>query len=456
MKPPNISTLHFFALLLLITRDASGNFGDYADLTFQCPAFTTCPQACVTDVANCPSSMTCPDGSTLCVDGSCTASANDVCSSDLVSPCDELSYPSVACPKVNDYYDSCLEKYQETYDFQSQYAEDLVAETTTMLTFKEPVFIFCYIWISAVTAFIVLWCAYNQRFSPVPGSTKPLQEATGTDISKTLWAQTGYRSNLLGNILYAMVCVTIAGFQVLLAIVTVFYYAQQGLITWCPVAIQDEQQALLCFIIVWMVGFFWTFALKWPASMTSLFLRRCSFENATHIAVCAPTTNNTTEKSSPTCGASCMSSQTGFARCVGYSINYFFGCLGGMSSGVNTMMKFVFSDTTTPKENWQLEHCRVINEKGARFFYYRLRRYTFDPEVGAFVPGDWVVGSTLGDFIALKNGLYDSDVQKRLSVVGPNSIRIKKPSFLKSILRQFSSKFYNYQFFIIWAWVPLW
>jgi len=86
----------------------------------------------------------------------------------------------ITCMKVVDYYNSCRDKYQEAYDYQEQYSADVIEESTTLLTFKEPIFMFCYSWISAITVMILLWCAYNQRFSPVSGSSKPLQEATGS------------------------------------------------------------------------------------------------------------------------------------------------------------------------------------------------------------------------------------------------------------------------------------
>ena len=51
---------------------------------------------------------------------------------------------------------------------------------------------------------------------------------------------------------------------------------QQGAITWSIFGSQvffDDVQVLLAFVIVWMVGFFWCFFLKFPASIYSLFLR---------------------------------------------------------------------------------------------------------------------------------------------------------------------------------------
>jgi P-type E1-E2 ATPase len=38
--------------------------------------------------------------------------------------------------------------------------------------------------------------------------------------------------------------------------------------------------------------------------------------------------------------------------------------------------------------------------------------------------------------------------------VGPNTIDIKKPFILSTILREFSKPFYTYQLFMLWAWYP--
>jgi predicted P-type ATPase len=442
MSPTTINTQQkgFFSLLLFCasTIIASGDYGDYADLTFQCPALTTCPVVCVTDAANCPASMTCQNGTNLCADGSCSDAG---CSSDLENPCiDPL--PPIACKKVVDYYSTCRDKYQEAYDYQTQYSEDVTQATTTLITFKEPIFIFCYSWISAITALIVLWCAYNQRFSPVPGSSKPLQEATGsTEVHSTQgWTQIGYHSDFVGISIYVLTCVTVASFHVLLAILTVFYYAEVGTITWCPVVIADEEQLLLCFIIVWMVGFLWSFTLKWPPSLYSLFLRRCSFQNATFVAVIAPTSSSskTVIKSST---KSCMANVYSLVGAIN-----FFG---------NSIMKFIFSDVADVPEGWQMVYCRVRTTENTRYFYYKLRRYTYDAEVGAFVPSEWFVGSTLGEIVAARKGLSEDDVQERLLALGPNSIFVKRPKIFKSLYRQFSGKFYTYQFYIIWSWTPL-
>ena len=196
-----------------------------------------------------------------------------------------------------------------------------------------------------VTALMLVWCAWNQRWSPVPGSTVPLECAkVGEDGglgSATMGAkkrsdmmdeevaemiaiasggssakhthlftandgenlsQTGYRSTVVGMILYSSVILVHAIIQYLLFALTVeyckfficcncilflfiiyevrYYFVradvQQEATTWSVFGSQvffDEAQVLLAFEITWMVGFVWTFFLKFPGNIHSLFLR---------------------------------------------------------------------------------------------------------------------------------------------------------------------------------------
>jgi len=426
----------YYALLLSLSIYASsGDFGDYADLTFLCPARTTCPLVCLPDVNSCPPSMTCPNGTTLCADGSCS---EDNCNDDLLSPCQTI-FPSAACAKVVDYYNVCLTEFQETYDYYFQYQEDYYEETTNLITFTEPIFIFFYTWIISISAIIVLWCACNERLLHVAGSTQPLQEDLLTDINTNSWSQTGYRSNILGATIHAFVWVTMLGFHVCLAVISVFYYAQQYVISWCPRVIEDEQQALICFIIVWTVGILWTFAIKWNESVSSLFLRRCTLENATYVAVVAPCTAAVPLKNTA----------SGFLPTV-------FKLLRAVNNFCNEIMKLIFSSNNSQQEGWKTKYCRVYSEQGTRFFYYRLRRYYFDPDAGIFIPGVWRVQATGESFDVAKVGLTEIDIQERRLAVGPNTIHVKRPNFFKLMYLNFSTgRFYVYQFYILWSWVPM-
>lgn len=429
---------HYFLILLLLfdkCHQVAGNFGDYADLTFQCPALTTCPLVCVTNYSSCPTSMSCSNGITPCMDGTCAADGVS-CSAEMNSfafSCTE-PYPPVACAKTIDYFNSCLETYQEAYDYQTQYSSEFVAATTSMLTLKEPFFIFCYTWICFITVTIILWCAYNQRWSVISGSTRPLQEVVTTENGVGVaWTQTGYKIGVIGTLIYFLVMLTLIGFQVLLLLITLSYYNLQGDIAVRVPVIEDEEQVLLCFIIVWMVGFLFSLALKWNKQFSSLFLRRCSFEKATHIAVCAPIDE----------GKGIVFTQKG---CI-YRVSI---CMGYLKKNLQAMMAFIFSDVNSSSATHKVFFCRVVKQGDEKFFFFRLRKYIFDPLMGEFIPGSCEVGKTIGEFIEAKGGLSSADATKRLNVIGPNSIHMSKPNYVKSVIHEFSGTFYVYQNYIIW------
>jgi hypothetical protein len=81
--------------------------------------------------------------------------------------------------------------------------------------------------------------------------------------------------------------------------------------------------------------------------------------------------------------------------------------------------------------------------------------YNFDLSSGEFVPGECFVGKTIGDLVEAKVGLSDADVEIRLSVIGPNSIPMKPPNYVKSFIKEFSGIFYLYQNYLTCCLLPL-
>lgn len=124
-------------LLGRLTTVVHGDFGDYADLTFNCPALTTCKQVCVANASLCPFEMVCSEGEMLCADGTCAA----FCSGNEISPCESTCTP-FACPKVIDFHDQCQEKYGPAFDAAKTCAKAEATDSASLYSFKEPGFIF--------------------------------------------------------------------------------------------------------------------------------------------------------------------------------------------------------------------------------------------------------------------------------------------------------------------------
>ena len=143
---------------LLAAGSVAGDFGDYADHSFNCPATTTCPQVCVEFPEDCPSEMKCGEYEELCADGSCAP----FCDPDLVSPCTS-SCASVACPKIVATYDICQRNYSLYYEFantcESMFEE--VVDNVASLSWTHPVCLAVYAWVIGVSLGIVGWCWYK-------------------------------------------------------------------------------------------------------------------------------------------------------------------------------------------------------------------------------------------------------------------------------------------------------
>ena len=276
-------------------------FGDYTDPTFSCPATTTCPLVCVASIEDCPSDATCPgsnpdsdpnaDGHEYeaCADGTCADLTNgESCDAEAESPCECDALP-VVCPKQVDLFDVCHERFQDFYDANAECIE-AQEDALPQVDFNGPAFKSCYIPFIAITGLMLLWCAFNQRFVPVDGSCTSLQCAI-KEKENEKWTQTGYKKTIVGDVLYYLIIFVHLAIQGLLLFLTIEYYVQQEAgpaLENLRLIFHDEIQVLMAFEIVWMVGIVWCFFLKYPASIRSLFLRRCTSDEASHVAVCAP------------------------------------------------------------------------------------------------------------------------------------------------------------------------
>ena len=414
--------MKFLAIILIsFSPFTLGDWGDYVDPTFNCPAETTCQVICVDGENLCTTA--CPNaGNSLCADGSCA----ETCENGLASPCTAECAP-VACAKVIDFLNNCEELYGPYYKKSAECSSEEEQVSTKMFSFKEPGFLFFYCWMGAIYGSIFLWCLFNQKLRPVP--SKDLIPVAGASVT---WKQTAYKLNIVGGFLYASVVATCILLEGLLLFLVISFYAQQGAINaWEPL-FEDKEQSLLAFIIAWCVTAFWLFTLKFPHSISSLFLRRCDFFEATHIAILAPVESPDlyTTQDPP------------YIKCLQRFI-------AGVVNGVQSAFGFFYSEMPTLGE---IKYCKVMNDDGLRYIYFRLRRYIYDEETSSFIAGCCDTPTSAFSI----EGLSEKEATKRIRLVGPNVIQIAKPNVMHSVLSEFSGPFYIYQNLLIWVWCPMW
>jgi hypothetical protein len=198
-------------------------FGDFADHSFTCPLTTTCPNVCVAKVSDCPVDATCASASNspdhefeLCADGTCAdKTLGEACAAELESPCGCSKFP-VACAKQVDLWDSCHDKFQEYYDVHHQCLQDEAeALPPPSMTAAPVLFFLCML---CITLLMFVWCAFNQRLKPVPGSTAELENEHGEK-----WTQTGYKSSPVGMMMYCLIILGHVSIQVLLLLTSIYY-----------------------------------------------------------------------------------------------------------------------------------------------------------------------------------------------------------------------------------------
>ena len=429
-------------LLWSVESFGKAEFGDYADLSYKCPATITCRPVCAATFDDCPMDLICKNGSTLCADGSCAME----CADTLSSLCaDNTCGKNVTCARTNLPEPDCLLFYEEWYTnaTEGEICEEVVME---LLSFTDAGFLAFYGYFAVVLFLIVAYPACNQRFFPV-GKTVPLldfskeSEISGIPVDDKGWTQTSVRTTWMGTLVFYLTTLTLWGFQCLLLVLVVFYYRQQRG-EFKPVSLnpfQDDIQVLKAFEIVWIVGILFSLCLKWPPTIESLFLRRCGSAEASYVAVFAPSTvPELKNKTSNTCA---IIIQKG---------------MGTVSKVFTTLLAFIFSDVSRRKDvRGSVQFCPVtVDTDGTRSFFFRLRRYVYCDDAGCYIPGVFDIGSKLGDFRNCIAGLSEAEATLRRSRIGANSIDLRKPNFVLGVMEEFNKPFYIYQNFMTWVRCP--
>lgn len=432
-----------FYILWGVVLFARAELGDYADLSYQCPATITCRPICAAALDDCPIDLVCQNDTTLCADGSCAAKCVDTLSSLCA---DNTCGKNVTCVRAILPEPECLLAYEAWYTnaTEGEMCEDVVVE---LLSFTDAGFLAFYGYFAVVLFLIVAYPAFNQRFFP-EGNTVPLldfskeSEISGIPVDDKGWTQTSVRTTWIGTLIYYLTTLTLWGFQCLLLVLIVFYYRQQRG-EFKPVSLnpfQDEIQVLKAFEVVWIVGILFSLCLKWPPTIESLFLRRCVSAQASYVAVFAPSTvPELKSKASNTCA---IIIQKG---------------MGSVSKIFTTVLSFIFSDVSRRKDvRGSVQYCPItVDTDGTRSFFFRLRRYVYDDDAGCYIPGVFDIGSKLCDFQKCVAGLSESDATLRRSRIGTNSIDLKKPNFIFGVMEEFNKPFYIYQNFITWVRCPV-
>ena len=391
------NSLWLFAAWLL--PPVLADFGDFADLSFDCPATTTCPVLCVANEGLCPAGLVCEGGNneTLCVDGTCRTS----CPPNLKNPCP--SCLPTACVKVEALYDSCLDDFADYY----QAEEDCRLEERNRKTFEAKPFAVLGIWLLCGTLLSLVW-TQSQRLE-----TKQLEDRS---------TQTGYQTTLWGKILYHLIVVNLLGFQVLLLAFTIASYKD------------NEKESLRAFEITWSLGLVWTLFYKWPYSIQSLCYRACALQNATHVCIITETgpKDTTVTRNDPV------------------YLQRIRAILGALHAWTNAMMACLFRMPSTGKQTFVPVE---MDANGVHYIVFQFRRYNYSEEASGFVPGHLIVLETLEHLPT--EGLSSEAAEERFQFVGPNVIEMRRPRLLSCLSHEFARPFYTYQLYMLWTWMPL-
>ena len=402
-------------------------FNTYVDPSFSCPVLITCPQICVAANTSCPTHCDADLDEVLCADGTCQTSCPDNAAS--LNPCTLPCAPR-ACPSIVQYSWACDQQYGALYD-----AEQVCQEQQEAL-FREPnyselPFLILAAVFVLVTTSVWIWNAIRRRHSQTEGTTQTLQEtamASSSNESSRPTQQpptvTGYRTSLVGSMLHGSVLSILLAFQILIFGFAVSSYGS------------SQTESLVAFEITWSLGFVYTLLFKYPYSIASVFYKECNLQTATVVCVVTPIVPVAHSHRDP--------KYIRRLRALSARVAALFHC----------MLACFFS--VPGRGRGRLDYVAVKKDvKGTRYFVYEFRRYNYNVESQAFEPGDIQVVDSIGDVLSAAHGLSSLEVERRLRVVGPNSIDMLPPSYWRSLCEEFHKPFYVYQLFMLWSWVPL-
>ena len=194
------------------------------------------------------------------------------------------------------------------------------------------------------------------------------------------------------------------------------------------------------------MGFVWCFALKWPISIRSIFLRRCTLDQATVVAVFQE--RKTTASQSASRDATAVLGCTGLQKRM-HQLWIFWNCFWST----------IFSDVDgyQSRSDGSFTYVQVSQDPlnpQTRYFVHQLCRYSFDSEVESFNSAT-LQDEDLPSFKIPHPGLSSEEVDSRINQVGPNSLDMKRPHFIGVLGQELVKPFYTYQLFMIWSWFPL-
>jgi cation-transporting ATPase 13A3/4/5 len=196
----------------------------------------------------------------------------------------------------------------------------------------------------------------------------------------------------------------------------------------------DASQALYAFEIAWAIGFVWVIVFKRPQSIFASFLRRCSLDEATYVAIFVP---DVLEKKDVISEEVSQSKASIIFRTI---YERFDSCLA-----------FLFSEPNTGVPG-QTEYVKVQFDK-TKYIEFRLRRYHYDATMKCFHAAEIDVAGTAAQLYELRGGLSSEQVVEREATVGGNVITMGEPSFFFILFKEFTRIFYVYQNFMTWTWL---
>jgi hypothetical protein len=309
----------------------------------------------------------------------------------------------------------------------------------------------------------------SQRFNPIEGSSATIQAKLDDMADTRMTHQTAYKRHAVGSIIYFLTLVTFFGWFALQILVTKMIYSTE--IT------EDFFTSIRTFIVLWFAGYLWNCTLLWPHTIQCLFLRRCVFAEATHIAVFHEANESLTLHETNKRQNSRLPSWVQLL-------------VAKVTLIVDSYMTLLFADPHCRPDcsNGIFQFCPVMrNDDQSQYIIFMLRRYNFDQIKGVYLPAFFGMPSTIHELVASSGvvvmsktekalhdiiegdyleqplesphlylgtkGLSTLEVEARYRAVGKNVMQMDPPFLLGTFVDEIAKPFYLYQIYVIWFWI---
>lgn len=409
---------------------------------------STCPQICVECLADCPVQPDCPEPLEYCnnIEDTCKRpEEKDL--ADYVDPCQvknpcsclgrSLGRELILCPPV---LNSSLCNSHCGWSLSPDSIECSLEEAVNPITQADaPIMLATYL-IPSVT--IIYYLIFKLYANSLQDKFHKGKRATIVPDLEVMEKQFGFREHPIGTLLFCLVLFTSA-WSLWMVLVIILENAR----IFPNLALGDTTLGLFSnpdnmtewFVLIWNVTFGWNLVMILNRyNFRNKFRLPCSLDQATVIGIWK---TDPVQIIIPDSGC----------------LHRFFEEYHRLKTKQNKGGKLVLCtvlilDSSSDGKDVAMKPTNKKSEQLGRYFIYNLQRYIFSRDKRCFLTRTITVGITNQELHSKNKGLSTAEVTDLSKQTGANEIAFEIPTIFTSMINEFLTPLYLYQWGILWLW----